>query len=103
MNEPGWARRVPEGWLLRLHVQPGAKLTAVAGLHGDALKMKVNAPPLEGRANAALEAWLAKALGVPKRDVEVLRGESSRDKQVLVRAPGADPGVLLKTSIKTAT
>ena len=97
MSEPAWARRVPEGWLLRLHVQPGAKVTSVSGLHGDALKMKVNAPPLEGRANAALEAWLAKALGVPKRDVEVLRGESSRDKQVLVRAPAADPGSLLKT------
>ena len=103
MSASVWARRVPEGWLLRLHVQPGAKVTAVSGLHGDALKMKVNAPPLEGRANAALEAWLAKALGVPKRDVEVLRGESSRDKQVLVRASGADPGILLKTLNKTAT
>ena len=46
--------------------------------------MRLAAPPIDGRANEALVAWVAKSLGVPRRDVEVLRGESSRRKQVAI-------------------
>jgi uncharacterized protein YggU (UPF0235/DUF167 family) len=48
------------------------------------LRVRLAAPPIDGRANDALVAWLAKSLGVPRRDVQVLRGESSRRKQVAV-------------------
>ncbi|MCX7893349.1 MAG: DUF167 domain-containing protein [Burkholderiales bacterium] len=91
----GWARRSAGGWVLAVHVQPGAKSNAVAGLHGDALKVRVAAPPAAGRANAALEAFLAERLGVARSSVRVARGGSSRAKQVVVSDAGADPHRLL--------
>ena len=73
-----------DGVLLQLSVMPNAKRTAVDGLHDGALRVRLAAPPVDGRANDALIAWLAKSLGVAKRDVELLRGESSRRKQVAI-------------------
>jgi len=73
-----------DGVLLQVSVMPNAKRTEVDGLHDGALRVRLAAPPIDGRANEALVAWLAKSLGVPKRDVELLRGESSRRKQVAV-------------------
>ena len=75
---------VGDGVLLQLSVMPNAKRTEVDGLHEGALRVRLAAPPIDGRANAALVAWLAKSLGVAKRDVQVLRGQSSRRKQVAV-------------------
>ena len=75
------------GVLLLVSVMPNAKRTEVDGLHDGALRLRLAAPPIDGRANEALVAWLAKALGVPRRDVEVLRGESSRRKQVAIAIP----------------
>jgi uncharacterized protein len=80
---------------LTLHVQPGARVTAVAGLHGDALKIKVAAPPLEGQANAALTAFLSKAFGVPLRQVTVKLGTQGRHKVVEIERPNNPPESLL--------
>lgn len=80
----------PPDLLLRVHVQPGAGRTAVMGRHGDALKVKVGAPPEGGRANAAVVALLASSLGVPEAQVVVESGESSRSKRVRVRGVAAD-------------
>jgi uncharacterized protein (TIGR00251 family) len=74
-----------------LHVQPGARRTQVAGIHGAALKLRLAAPPVDGKANAALRAFLADAFGVPLRQVTLLRGETSRDKAVRVEAPTLRP------------
>ncbi len=76
-----------DGVVLHVNVMPNAKRTEVDGLHDGALRVRLAAPPIEGRANDALIAWLAKSLGVPKRDVELLRGESSRRKQVAIAVP----------------
>ncbi len=73
-----------DGVLLQVSVMPNAKRTEVDGLHDGALRVRLAAPPIDGRANDALVAWLAKCLAVPKRRVEVLRGESSRRKQVAI-------------------
>jgi len=73
-----------DGVLLHVSVMPNAKRTQVDGLHDGALRVRLAAPPIEGRANEALVAWLAKSLGVPKRDVELLRGEASRRKQLAI-------------------
>ncbi|HEY6863778.1 MAG TPA: DUF167 domain-containing protein [Burkholderiales bacterium] len=89
-----WARRVADGWLLSLHVQPGARATQLAGLHGEHLKVRIAASPVEGRANAALEQLIAGALGVPRRCVRVVKGATSRRKTVHVAAPGANPAIL---------
>ena len=84
MAEAGWARRTAEGWALALHVQPGAKRSAAAGLHGERLKLRIAAPAVDGRANDALVAFVAERLGVPRTRVALARGEHSRDKLVVV-------------------
>ena len=70
--------------VLELHVQPGASRTEVAGLHGEGLKIRLAAPASEGRANAALIEFLARELGVAKRNVTITAGASSRRKRVVV-------------------
>lgn len=83
-----WVRQDASGSLtLRLHIQPGARKTEIVGLHGEALKIRLAAPPVDGQANAALIAFLAGELGVPKAQVELVGGASSRGK--LLRVSGA--------------
>ena len=87
-----WYRRQPDGALcIRVHAQPGAKRTEVAGLHGEALKIRVAAPALEDRANAALIEFIAARLGVAKRDVSLASGARSREKRFVVRGDSVDP------------
>ena len=76
--------------VLRLHVQPGAGRTAVVGRHGDALKVRVAAPPERGRANDACVALVAETLGVPAAQVELVSGPASRAKRVRVTGVEAD-------------
>lgn len=91
-----WARRTPDGWTLALHVQPGAKRSQVAGLHGERLKLRIAAPALDGRANNALIAFVAEKLRVPKARVAVASGERGREKRVLVSGE-CDPARLAAT------
>jgi uncharacterized protein (TIGR00251 family) len=72
-----------------VRVQPRASRTGVEGVHGDALKVRVNAPPVDGAANEAVVEVLAEALGVPRRAVRIVAGESSRSKVVEVAGIGA--------------
>lgn len=81
---PIWARRDGTDWLLELHVQPGAKVTAAVGEHGGRLKLKIAAPPVDNKANTHLLAWLAAQLDVPRSAVRLVRGEASRQKTVAV-------------------
>ena len=67
-----------------MRVQPRAARSEIVGVHGDALKVRVAAPPVDGAANAALVELLAAALGIPRRAVRVIAGESSRSKIVEV-------------------
>ena len=71
-------------FLIRLHVQPGAGRTAVVGRHGDALKVKVAAPPEQGRANDACASLLADIFGVKANDVTLSSGGTSRSKRFSV-------------------
>lgn len=79
-----WLVAQGDGVTLRLHVQPGAKKTEVVGLHGDALKIRLAALPVDGKANACLLTFLAKTLGVAKSAVIMTAGETSRSKRVHV-------------------
>jgi len=92
---PDWYRSSGDCITLILHVQPGAKQTTVAGLHGDALKIRLAAPPVEGRANEALLCFIADFFKVPLRDVALKQGELSRHKRVEVRGSQIKPGSLL--------
>ena len=71
--------------LLPLHVQPGAKRDALAGLYGDqAVKLATTAPPVDGKANAALRKLLSKWLGIPQAQIELKSGLTGRDKQFVI-------------------
>jgi len=73
------------GTVLAVRVIPRAKKNSFAGWHGEALKVRLAAPPVEGKANEALVAFLSKALGVRKQEIELLSGTRSRHKRVLIR------------------
>jgi uncharacterized protein len=75
------------GCQLDVAVVPNARRTGVDGFHGGALKLRLAAPPVEGQANARLVAWLADELGCPKRAVQLLRGDTSRRKQLAIALP----------------
>lgn len=90
-----WYRRDGETLTLTLHVQPGAKRSEIAGLHGEALKVRLAAPPVEGRANAALLRFIAELFAVPLRDAELKRGGQSRHKVVTVTGSRIEPESLL--------
>jgi len=68
--------------ILTLHIQPNAKRSGIAGLHGDALKVRIAAPPAQNRANEALIDFLAEILGVPRSAVVIRRGATGRRKVV---------------------
>jgi hypothetical protein len=90
-----WRREDGDALVLALHVQPGASRTEVASVHGaegDArLKVRLAAPPVDGKANAELLRFLAEAFGVPLRQVCLLRGATSRQKTVRVESPARRP------------
>ncbi|MBW2108754.1 MAG: YggU family protein [Deltaproteobacteria bacterium] len=81
-----WIRQTAEGTTFKVIVQPRCTTNAIIGLHGDALKIKLTAPPVEGAANKACVQLLAKALKVPKSDISIVRGKQSRQKHILVRS-----------------
>lgn len=76
-----WFRQSADGRItLTLHIQPGAKKTEFAGLHGDALKIRLAAPPVDGKANEALVKFLADVLHLPKSAITLKSGQTSRRK-----------------------
>ncbi len=93
-----WYRREGDSITLTLHIQPGAKRSEVAGLHGEALKIRLAAPPIEGRANEALLRFVADSFDVPLRQVELLRGAQSRHKMVKITGSKVEPESLLPNS-----
>jgi uncharacterized protein (TIGR00251 family) len=93
-----WYRASGARWLIDVHAQPGAKRSEISGLHGERLKVRIAAPAVDGRANEALERYLAERLGVPRGAVRVVKGDRSRDKRVAVDAPDAAPDRLIAAS-----
>jgi uncharacterized protein (TIGR00251 family) len=77
--------------LLALYIQPKASRDQVVGSHGDEIKLAITAPPVDGLANVHLQKWLAKLFQVSKSQISLHKGELSRHKQVLIRAPFVIP------------
>lgn len=75
----------PEGCLLAVRAQPGARKAGVQGEHGEALKVAVTAPPEDGRANQAITELLRDWLGLKRSQVELISGATNRNKQFLIR------------------
>jgi hypothetical protein len=80
--------------LLQLYVQPKASRDQIVGLHGDAVKIAITAPPVEGKANSHIQKLLATLFAVSKSQVELVKGDISRHKQVLIKAPFQIPAEL---------
>jgi hypothetical protein len=89
-----WFRWDGEDLLLYVKVQPRAARDAFAEVLGDAIKVRITAPPVEGKANAHLAAWLARQFRVPKSAVRIESGESSRRKRIRISTPSLIPSVL---------
>lgn len=81
-----WIQQTLDGTEFKVLVQPRGSRNEIVGLHGDALKIKLTAPPVEGAANRMCTQFLAKTLKVPKSDVVIVRGHGSRSKKILVRS-----------------
>jgi len=74
----------PRGISFKIRVQPKSSRNQIVGPHGDALKLKVTAPPVEGAANKACLELLSKALGLPRSCMEITSGRSGRSKNILI-------------------
>jgi uncharacterized protein (TIGR00251 family) len=73
------------GMILKVFVQPRSSKNMIAGQHGDALKIKLKAPPVDGAANKMCIQYLAKSLKIPKSSIEIISGHTSRTKRLLLR------------------
>ena len=92
-------RGAEDGVYVRIRVSPGAKGAAVKGLYGEGgIRLSVAAPPVEGKANAEAERYLARLFGLSRSEVTVVKGASSRDKLVFVNGLGPDE---VRTSLST--
>ncbi|XOF32721.1 MAG: DUF167 domain-containing protein [Candidatus Electrothrix sp. YB6] len=72
--------------LLSLYVQPRSARNEIAGLHGDAVKLRLTAPPVDGKANKAVITFLAKCFKIPKSAVQIRSGQQSRIKKILLNS-----------------
>ncbi len=79
-----WLTDTPAGAILNLRIVPRAAKNAIQGEHGDALKIRLCAPPVDGAANAALIEFLADTFSLPRARVQLLSGQTSRNKRVLL-------------------
>ena len=81
-----WVQKNSRGVVFKVLVQPRSSKNMIAGLHDDALKVKLTAPPVNNAANRMSIEFLAKALGVPKASLEIVSGHTGRNKQVLLHS-----------------
>ncbi len=97
MDESGllyrWER---DNLVLDVRVQPRAKRDEIEGTYGKKLKIRISAPPIDGRANAHLIKYLAKLFRVPAYMVEIVAGKTSRDKRIRIRTPQNLPEIITK-------
>lgn len=88
------ARRDGDDLVLELRIQPRASATEFGGRFGDRLRVRLNAPPVDGRANAALVEFLAAACGIAKSHVTIEHGLAGRDKRVRIRGAARIPSAV---------
>jgi uncharacterized protein (TIGR00251 family) len=79
-----WIRPDKSGCIIDVHAQPQARKNEVVGLHNDRLKVKIKSPPVDGKANECLTEFIAELLNLNRSAVELIKGETSRQKQLLI-------------------
>ncbi|RJP90938.1 MAG: YggU family protein [Desulfobacteraceae bacterium] len=80
-------KKQPNGVVFKIHVQPKASKNVIVGLHDNALKIRLTAPPVDGAANKMCVHFLSKELGVPKSAIEIVAGQTSRTKHICISFP----------------
>ena len=85
MNASPWLRATDGGVTVAIYAQPNAKRAGIVGIHGEALKIKVASPAVDGAANASLLEFIAALVGVKSRDVTLVRGAANRQKVIEIR------------------
>ena len=96
MSLPPYLQQEKSGTLLlHLRVQPNASRSEIAGQHGQRLKIRLQSPPQDGKANRELLRFLSKTLGIKKSCIELIRGQTSRDKTVRISETTVDQLVTL--------
>lgn len=90
-----WYTRKEHVIIIHVYVQPGAKSTEIIGLHNGSLKIRLAVRAVEGRANAALQKFIAQLFHVPNRQVKLVRGDKSRQKTIEIVDSTVDPECLL--------
>ena len=91
----------PSGCFLKCWIQPRSSRNTVVGVHGDALKIALTAPPVDGKANQELLKFLAKCLGLSKSEIRIAAGDSSRNKTILITS--MDKAALIKKFLQDKT
>ena len=81
---------------LKVYIQPSARESAIVGMHGDRLKIKIKAPPVDGEANEELRRLMGELFGIAKSKVRILRGETSRNKDLEIEISPDVAGEKLK-------
>ena len=79
-----WIKEQDNSVVLSLRIVPNAKKTEIQGEHGDALKIRIQSPPVDGKANAELIKFLSKKIGVHKSAIHIVSGDTGRDKRVMI-------------------
>jgi hypothetical protein len=87
--DPGFATDVADGCMLTVRAHPGARKNGVTGIHADAVKIALTAPPVDGKANEALIAFLAEALRLPRARITLVAGVTSRTKTLRITGKSA--------------
>lgn len=94
-----WFRWADHDLLLEVAAQPGAKRNEILGLHGERLKVRIHAPPLEGRANSMLIEFFSDCFAVPKNRITIEQGEQGRQKRIRIRAVTTIPTALAELGL----
>ena len=93
-----WYKQENDSVIINVYVQPGAKRTEIGGLHGDALKIRLASPPIDGRANDMLLKYIALLFNVPLRQVELKRGNKSRHKKITIIRSKIEPSLIVENN-----
>jgi uncharacterized protein (TIGR00251 family) len=81
-----WAAQTKDGILIKVHIVPNSSKTQIVGTHGDRLKLKIKAPPVDGKANEEIVSFLSKTLNIKKNQIELMTGQTSKSKNLLIKA-----------------
>lgn len=81
-----WAAQTKDCILIKVHIVPNSSKTQIVGTHGDRLKLKIKAPPVDGKANEEIVSFLSKTLNIKKNQIELMTGQTSKSKNLLIKA-----------------